>query len=289
MYMSEYRFSSAEVVDELAELKRLPSFSDMIVRYDGLIKRSRGAHIQEVVELISLDPRMAAGILNVVNSARYSSGFVIEDLSQAIARLGVSDIRVMMVALNFKSMVHESVEIDKKAFLEHGLVSAFVAKQLAPVFKIEPNSAFMMGLLHEIGLFILATYHRDAFLKMSAQSMGKQTRLIAAEREVYGVDHASVGARLIKHWHFSNEVVMGILGHHAPIRLDREYQKYGYLTQLSEKGANYLGYYNGLVTQEPNCLSEIAKASLNRIGLAEDAFIKALETAQEEAQQTGFI
>lgn len=287
--MSEYRFSSAEVVDELAELKRLPSFSDILVRYDALINHPKGAHISEVVELISLDPRMAAGILNVVNSARYSSGFVIEDLSQAIARLGVSDIRVMMVALNFKSMVYESVAIDKEAFLSHGLVSAFVAKQLASKFKIEAESAFMMGLLHEVGLYILATFHHDAFIKMKAQTMGKQTRLIATEREVYGVDHASVSARMIQHWHFSKEVVMGVLGHHAPIRLDREYQKFGYLTQLAEKGANYLGYYNGLVTQEPNCLSDTAKAALNRIDLSEEAYIQALQAAQVEAQQTGFI
>ncbi|BBP42996.1 HDOD domain-containing protein [Thiosulfativibrio zosterae] len=284
-----YKITSAQMIDALGDLKRLPSFSNILSEFDRLVLKPEGAHIEEVVELVMMDPRLSAGILQVVNSARYSPGFMISDVSQAVARLGVTDIRVMIVALNFRDLLGDAQGINKNAFLQHGLVSAFIARKLAPKFHVDPYDAFMMGLLHEVGLYMMALYHPEGFKELSDMSMYKLTRLLGAEKAVFGVLHPAVGAQLIRKWHFSKLIVMGVLGHHSPVKVDREYQNAAYMTQLAEAGAFYLGYYNGLVTTEKSVLTDSMQAILKRTGLNEDEFVDLLASALREAQETGFV
>lgn len=286
---SIYKITSSKMVDALADLKRLPSFSAILSAFDRLIDKPEGPHIDEVVALVIMDPRLSAGILQVVNSARYSPGFDITDVPQAVQRLGVKDIRVIIVTLNFRNLLGQAKGIDKNAFLQHGLVSAFIARRLSGHFQVDPYDAFMMGLLHEIGLYMMALYHEEGFKELVNLTMNKLTRLLGAEKTIFGVIHPSVGARLLSKWHFSPQVIMGVLGHHSPVSLHQGFQNVAYLTQLSEIGAFYLGYSNGLVASEPCVMAESMRAILKRNGLPEDEFVELLNSALKEAQQTGFV
>jgi HD-like signal output (HDOD) protein len=58
----------------------------------------------KVAELISKDPALSLKVLKIVNSAQNTSGFVISDLSTAVARLGMNGIASIASAIMMKSV-----------------------------------------------------------------------------------------------------------------------------------------------------------------------------------------
>lgn len=281
----QYHLSSREAISQLMQLKRLPSFPKLLLTFDRLAAKPGGAHIDEVAMLIMTDPRLTAGILSVANSAKYSAGSTpVVDVKKAVSLLGVNDIRVMIVALQFTSMINQVDYVDRDALMRYSVVSAFIAKGLSSILKVDSYNAFLIGLFHELGLYVLATYHSEAFLHMTNLCMGKLTRLLAAERRVFNVTHPVLGARLLKTWQFPDEVVSGIMGHHCVPAMERDFQKYAYLSALAESGAGYLGLYNGVAKcTNIGILSDATQFILKRFDITEEQYIHILEEAQKSA------
>ncbi|MDG4812227.1 HDOD domain-containing protein [Hydrogenovibrio sp. 3SP14C1] len=288
--VSNHKVTSADVIDALAEVKRLPSFSKMLTEFDRLVDQPEGTHVDEVADLLKSDPRMMAGVIKTANSAKYApSGKRVTEVAKAVYLLGVNDVRIMIVALSFLDMCQSKVPLNETDFLKHSMVSAFIAQSLAPYFKVNEYEAFLMGLLHDIGVFILATYSEAGIKEVEKNSLGRATHLVSAERNIFGVSHASVGARIIQNWEWPQSIVMGVLGHNSPERIERAFQKNAYLTLLAEAGAFYLGVSNGLVVSETGMLGERSLAVLKRIDLSEADFKGMIEKALEDAAQTGLF
>uniref|UniRef100_Q31F12 Putative signal transduction protein n=1 Tax=Hydrogenovibrio crunogenus (strain DSM 25203 / XCL-2) TaxID=317025 RepID=Q31F12_HYDCU len=289
-HVSKYKVTSADVIDALAEVKRLPTFSKILTEFDRLVGQPEGTHVDEVADLLKSDPRMMAGVIKTANSAKYApSGKRVTEVAKAVYLLGVKDVRIMIVALSFLDMCQSKVSLNETDFLKHSMVSAFIAQSLAPYFKVNEYDAFLMGLLHDIGVFLLATYSTEGIKEVEKVSLGRATHLVSAERSVFGLSHSSVGARIIQNWELPQSIVMGVLGHNSPERIERVFQKNAYLTLLSEAGAFYLGLSNGLVASEAGVLGERSLAILKRIDLPEADFKLMIEGALEDATQIGLF
>lgn len=285
-----YKVTSADVIDALVDLKRLPSFSNTLAEFDRLVNQPAGTHVEEVAKLLQSDPRMMAGVISTANTARYArGGQKVTRLIDAVKLLGVKDVRAMIMALSFLDVFQDGVDIDADAFLKHSLVSGFVAKNLASAFNVNEYDAFLMGLFHEIGVYILATYSEEGFALVVEKSHRRLKYYISAEREIFGVTHSSVGARIISHWHMPEVVVRGVLGHHSPARIELKFQDAAYLTYLAESGAVYLGVFNGVAGGVEGVLGDSVLRVLQKQGLDEEAYLIAVEKGYEEAQSVGLI
>ena len=289
-HLPNYKVTSAEVIDALAEVKRLPSFSKILTEFDRLVSQPEGTHVDEVADLLKSDPRMMAGVIKTANSAKYApSGKRVTEVAKALYLLGIKDVRIMIVALSFLDICQSKVSLNEAEFLKHSMISAFIAQSLAPYFNVNEYEAFLMGLLHDIGVFILATYSEAGIKEVEKVSLGRATHLVSAERNIFGVSHASVGARIIQNWELPQTIVMGVLGHNSPERIERAFQKNAYLTLLSEAGAFYLGLPNGLVASEAGMLGERSLAVLKKVDLPEADFKLMVDEAQENATQIGLF
>lgn len=287
---TNFKVTSAEVIDALVDLKRLPSFSNTLSEFDRLVNQSAGAHVEEVVRLLQSDPRMMAGVINTANTARYArGGYKVTKLMEAVKLLGVKDVRAMIMALSFLDVFQGGVEIDTDAFLKHSLVSGFIAKNLATYFNLSEYEAFLMGLFHEVGVYILATYSSEGIALVVEKSNRRLKYLISAEREIFGVTHSSVGARIISHWHMSEDVIRGVLGHHSPARIEVKYQGAAYLTCLAESGAVFLGVFNGVAEGAKGVLGESVQGILQKQKIDESDFLQAIKKGYEEANSVGLI
>lgn len=285
-----YKVKSAEVIDALVDLKRLPSFSNTLSEFDRLVNQPNGTHVEEVARLLQSDPRMMAGVIKTANSARYSrGGRKVTEVSEAVQLMGVQDVRSMIMALSFLDVFQKDVKLDTDAFLKHSMVAGFIAKNLSPYFNIPEYEAFLMGLFHEIGIYILATYSSEGFALVCEKSNQRLRYFVSAEREIFGVTHSSVGARIISHWHLPEKVIRGVLGHHSPARIEQEYQKAAYLTYLSELGAVYLGVFNGVAEGVAQEIGDSVQRVLQKQGISEDAYIDCVEKSYEEAKSVGLI
>ena len=251
---------SIEILERLKAVDDLPHFPAALVKLERELSANENISVEEIVGLVAQDPSLAAGIVGVANSAKYSTGAGIADLAEAIVRIGIKDVRAMAHAINYKSSFRRKPPFGETHFLKHALTSAFIAQHLAKHLKLHEGEAFLCGLMHDMGAYLLAVEDRDKYVSVIKLISFDINKLISAETRIYGTHHAMIGARLLQQWHFSQEVVMGVAFHHTPEKVESVFKDFAYLTFLAEKGAFRLGVENGIADLPDD---ELEKPSLS--------------------------
>ncbi|MFK7863657.1 MAG: HDOD domain-containing protein [Pseudohongiellaceae bacterium] len=116
------------------------------------------AHYMEIADLINQDPTLAARVLQIVNSAQNSSGFVIKDLNTAVARLGITGIAEIASSLMMKTIQPPKPIYYKmygKQIWTHSLHTAYLCKGFAAALEEEEFSGYFLGLIHDVGKIVV--------------------------------------------------------------------------------------------------------------------------------------
>lgn len=280
---------SKGILDRLKALDDLPHFPDALVKLEQAIA-SDTAEIGSIVQLIAQDPRLAAGLIGVVNTAKYTTGMPISDLSAAIVRIGIKDVRVMAHAINYKSSFKSKPPFSEKHFMKHAMLSAVVAQALAKSLHVNAGEAFLCGLMRDIGIYLLAVESREKYLEVIKLAGYDIAKLSMAENKVFGTYHALMSARLLQQWKFPKEIIMGVAFHHTPDKADANYQAFAYLTFLAEQGVFRLGYENGIADLNDIDREEPSEQLLNALeyfGLSLESYDELLHAAMEDAEKMG--
>ncbi len=166
--------------------------------------------------VILKDPNLTSRILKLVNSPFYHRVAKIKTVNQAISVLGVTTVKCMALSTSVfhPDKVAAESGVDARAFFAYELSIAAAAEQIAIVKGMKaPEEAFIAGLLQDIGiLFFLHHYPRE-YRRITSRKIEAQS-LLEAEREVFGIDHAEVGAHLAEAWKLPENLVRAIGGHH---------------------------------------------------------------------------
>ena len=164
------------------------------------------------------DPPLAAKLIKLVNSSFYGLLNKISNIDHAIVILGVKEVK--NIALGFSvqryfSQNHESFE--PKTFWKHSIVTSQIAQYLGKKFNTpDDGSFFLTGLIHDIGKLVIAEYFRDEFSNIINYVTERKVSFSRAEKEILGVTHYQVAAKLLQNWHFPKKVTMQVFYHHAP-------------------------------------------------------------------------
>ncbi|WP_019555845.1 HDOD domain-containing protein [Thiomicrorhabdus arctica] len=281
---------SKAILERLQSLEDLPHFPDALIKLEYVLSTDENIKIDEIVQLIVQDPRLVAGLIGVVNTAKYTTGNHITDLAEAISRVGLKDVRLMAHAINFKESFKRKPPFSQTRFIKHALLSAFIAQGLAKVLKLNSGDAFLCGLMRDIGIYLLAIEDREGYLKVIKLAGYDISKLTRSEVTVFGTQHAMMSARLLQKWGFPQEVVLGIAHHHAPDKAAPQFQPYAYLTYLAEQAVFRLNIDNGIADlsagdQESPSLSLLR--ALNQVGLTLEAYDELIHKAYEAAEEVG--
>lgn len=278
------QITTKQLVDALAEVKRLPHMPEALLRLNTLLSDPAGVHVDRVAEVIMQDLRLTTGLLKAVNASKYQMGREVTTLPEAIARLGVNDLRVLALAINYSEAFKPDPMLDRDVFLQHGLLAAHIGSGLAKHsgLKMNPYYGFMIGLMHEIGQYMLLQSELVDYKSVLEASNHKVSALVTLENKMLGFSHANIGARLLKTWGFPKDVYMGVLGHHSPHLLEAEFQRPAYVGFLAEVGALSVKGQNGLVRSDNDKLSATTLRVLVRFNLSQEAFLAIIEKAQEQ-------
>ena len=281
---------SKAIIDRLKALDDLPHFPDALVKLERAVASDEPLEIQDIVQLIAQDPRLAAGLIGVVNTAKYTTGVPISDLSEAIVRVGINDVRVMAHAINYKSSFKSKPPFSEKHFMKHAMLSAFIAQALAKSLHVNKGEAFLCGLMRDIGIYLLAVEDRDKYLEVIKLADYDISKLPASENKIFGTYHALMSARLLQQWKFPKEIIMGVAFHHTPEKAEEAYKAHAYLTYLSEQSVFRLGFDNGIadITEgEREAPSEELLKALEYFGLAIEVYDELIQAAYEDAEKMG--
>jgi HD-like signal output (HDOD) protein len=118
-------------------------------------------HIEAAVKLIAAEPLLSARTVAIANSAAYNpAGREVSNVRVAVARLGFRTLRSLVAAMivrQFADKLSDPLLRVKAAQLwEHSAHVAALAFVIAKrISKVDPETAFFAGIVHEVGGFYL--------------------------------------------------------------------------------------------------------------------------------------
>lgn len=176
--------------------------------------------ISELLEVVQYDPGLTSNVLRLANSASSASSTEIVSLRNALVRLGtrqVSQLVVLSVAGPQMRPAVRGYDLAPGKLLEHSIAVAFCGEELANELGIDASDqVFTAGLLHDIGKVVLGVFVEVDAAPILDLAYREQISFEAAERDVLGLDHAEVGARLLESWKLPLSIVHSARWHHQP-------------------------------------------------------------------------
>jgi HD-like signal output (HDOD) protein len=181
---------------------RMPFLPAVFQRTLALFAKGDEVSIRELADVVEQDVVMVGQLLSIANSAMYSRASSVCSVRQAIARVGISKTRNALLGLSV-SRSFRNVRLPRSwssaRFNAHSLATAILSDLL--VQRAATGSAewaFLAGLLHDIGLLLIATGLPDHPLAIA--DAGSDYQLVEWERELLGFSHFEVGADLLARW-----------------------------------------------------------------------------------------
>src|SRR6266536_3618935 len=195
-------------------LRLLPPFPAIAHRILALASQEN-TNAPEVGGLIKLDPSFSAEILRFANSALFGVRREVISLTQAVTLLGMDRVKSMATFVALNNMVRSSVRaLALRKVWVHSVVTALIAAEAARISRLDADSAYTTGLLHNLGALGLMSAYPDEYSRMLEVSDDFGFDILATERDLFEIDHCQAGAHLAKDWHFPEELQTAIATHH---------------------------------------------------------------------------
>ncbi len=190
-------------IDQVCQLAlSLPCSPVLLPRLIAALQASESS-ADEIAGIIKVDPGLAAATLRLANSAYFASGSPVENVSEAVMRLGQRELyRLAALALvgRWESSVGRGEAGD---FCRHALCTAIAAEVLAEKLqRVDSQTAYTAGLICDIGKLAVAHACEDFRSAIRAHSAQHQCAWTAAEEAMLGYNYIQVGAKLLRMWNF---------------------------------------------------------------------------------------
>lgn len=152
--------------------------------------------VRTLGDAIAADPALATETMRVANSALFSRKPV-EDLRQAVMRLGIDEIHKMALAMAMLSRF-DSTQPVAITLRENSVLAGTIAGLLAVENgAIEKNKAFLAGLLGEIGALACMSVDKG-YEKLHEDSGSHWPARLMLEHDRYGAASWVIGGKLLK-------------------------------------------------------------------------------------------
>ncbi|MCY0915558.1 HDOD domain-containing protein [Massilia antarctica] len=201
--------------DIVKRIRDLPSLSTVVVELLSTMEQE-DIDVHVLGGKIALDQSLTAKTLRLANSSFYGMSSKVTTIHQAISVLGFHSIRTLVTACAVTGSFPASASggVNFQAFWRHSVATAVCAKLLAVHLKLNPDTAFTAGLLHDIGTLVLATRFPAEYAAMLVHRKEHDCYILEAERTVIGIDHAMAGAALAAYWKFPAAMQEAVANHH---------------------------------------------------------------------------
>lgn len=207
------------ISQRLDGVDQLPTLPTIVLKTTRIINNP-DSDIHDLYLLLKNDPAITMKIMKLANSAYYGLSRSVESLQTALVILGMKEVgRIVNTVVLLKSFPPDLVSerFDYKRFWGHSATVAEMSQVLSRKTGVRfEGDVFTPGLLHDIGKLILAIYFPSDFIRCVTYADEFGLSLLQAERKVLGVDHARLGAELVRRWELADTFYEVVSFHHQP-------------------------------------------------------------------------
>ncbi len=197
----------------LTQAKSMPTLPAVTMKVLEQCQKAE-PNVRDVVSTITTDAALSAKVLKMANSPMLGVRREVTTVSHAVAMLGLNSLRAMALSFTLARTVKAAQTPWFRAYWKRSALSGLVSRHLAALVGVRDlEEAFLAGLMQDIGILTLATIEPTygAILEKSIHNHGE---LSAQETELFGSDHAEVGAWLAEKWRLPAQFAMIIAHSH---------------------------------------------------------------------------
>lgn len=211
--MAEKKKLTIERVEKrIRDLPLLPSVVCELMTLDS----DSPDFFHQVATLTKSAPSLATRVLQYVNSASSAPATPINNLQQALVRVGSKRIATMVTMLAVTKVFMPSTD-QQKALWQHSLEVAHLAEFLAQHldgYEVDRDLAYTCGLLHDIGRFVMFQVIANSIDVIDTQGWDSPEELPEVEEQILGFTHGEVGFLAAKKWRLPKPIMQIIRYHH---------------------------------------------------------------------------
>jgi putative nucleotidyltransferase with HDIG domain len=234
----------------LKQMGRLPALYESRRRFEDALHDDASGP-RDIAETIVSDLGLATAILRAANHPRRGRGARVATLPEAIELLP----RELLIAIGERVATYDIFDRDPVWDLSveqhriHAVATQIFAGRVATkVGYREGDALLVVALLHDIGKLVLG---QAASAYVGSGDDETPDARLAAERRDLGIDHASIGALLLRRWRFPAALARTVARHHDP-----DASGPAALVRL----ADMLAHYHSGARVEPHAISRAAES-----------------------------
>jgi HD-like signal output (HDOD) protein len=171
---------------------------------------------KRVSDLISQDPSLTTRVLRLSNSAFFRVSRKIGSAEEAVAMLGMTHVRSLVMAAALGSSFKNVPGVNLPQFWRYSLRVADISKSLAGLLRQNESNAFTAGLIHAIGDLIMHIAMPDLIAPLDMGTPPLDLNRAQAEMSVFGYTYAQVGAGMAEKWQFPTTIVAALNNQISP-------------------------------------------------------------------------
>ena len=202
----------------VASETQLASFPDVYFRIQEVLNNPSSS-AEDVAKVVSNDMDLTAKLLKLVNSPFYGLLETVQDVSHAVALVGVEEVSSLALGISainvFKDIPSELMNME--VFWRHSVSTGVFAKLIASKIEgLKADRFFTAGLLHDCGKLIIYKKLPYATVQILLHARDNMLPIVEAEKEMLDFNHAEIAEMLLTQWKFPEQLVDTIANHHSP-------------------------------------------------------------------------
>ena len=178
------------------------------------LSQKPNARIEDIASVLEREPLLAGKVLKLANSALYSAAVPCVTLKQALIRMGLMTVRnVVMEAAMQMTVIHaEGLNETLESIRRHSSAVAWVSRFVARNTPLDAENAFLLGLVHEVGLSLALVSLADFCRSKRQPAQLDELSWLAAEET-----HERFGRAVLESWGLP-PVITNVIDHHHSLR-----------------------------------------------------------------------
>ncbi|MBT0663307.1 HDOD domain-containing protein [Geobacter pelophilus] len=181
---------------------QLPVLPGMLMQLISLMEDEKTT-FQDMAKLIMTDQVLISRILKIANSALYAASGEVDSIHYAIVRLGMREIMNIVTGIQINSLQNKDIPQEKlQQILDDALKTAFVASGLARHCRLDPEEAFLGGLLLDLGKTVILSVAKDFEIEQLLLE------------DLLNSRHAEIGSLIARKWNYPESIQNLIRYHH---------------------------------------------------------------------------